>query len=78
MQLTSEGAFQFQKKDFTIAILWYMVMNLYYLLCDLHFFILLSHQPFLPTIMILFMLFALVDIKKDYSFDGRARYHLFF
>jgi len=59
-----------------------MVMNLYYLLCDLQFFIHMSHLPFLTTIMILFhvlqlifarhMLFALVDIKKGNSFDGKA------
>lgn len=92
MQLTMQLLVMVQIKAkwrwFSIAILWYMVMNLYYLLCDLQFFIHVSQLPFLPTIMILFhvlqlifahkhMLFALVDIIKGNSFNGKAR-SLFF
>ena len=92
MQLTKQLLVMMQIKAkwrcFSIAILWYMVMNQSYLLCDLQFFIHMSHLPFLPTIMILFhvlqlifahkhMLFALVDIEKGNSFDGKA-WSLFF
>lgn len=92
MQLTMQLLVMVQIKAkwrwFSIAILWYMVMNLYYLLCDLQFFIHVSQLPFLPTIMILFhvlqlifahkhMLFALVDIIKGNSFNGKA-WSLFF